>query len=68
MSPSPHRALVLALMLVFLLSGATAGAGKSVELQDRAALDFLARTLDGDELQLSSLRGKVVLLEIWTSV
>ena len=60
-----RRVPALALMLVLLLSGATAGEGKSVELQDRAALDFQAPTLDGGELQLSSLKGKVVLLNFW---
>lgn len=60
-----HRALVPALIAVFLLSSAMAGEGKPVELQDRAALDFQARTLDGGELQLSSLKGKVVLLNFW---
>jgi thiol-disulfide isomerase/thioredoxin len=59
------RAVAAALMLVFLLSVATAGEGKSVELQDRAALEFQAQTLDGGELQLSSLKGKVVLLNFW---
>jgi len=60
-----QRALAPALMLAFLLSGATATKGKSVEVQNRVAVDFQAKTVDGQEIQLSSLKGKVVLLNFW---
>lgn len=60
-----HRALAAALTLMSLLAGATAGEPPPVVLQDRAARDFQAETLAGHSLQLSSLQGKVVLLNFW---
>jgi len=64
-SLSTHRAVAVALLLLFLLNNAAAGENPSTEVQGRTAQDFQARTLDGNGLQLSSLQGKVVLLNFW---
>jgi|HubBroStandDraft_1064217.scaffolds.fasta_scaffold00638_1 TonB family protein len=39
----------------------------SADLIDKPAADFKLRDLDGREVQLSSLRGKVVLLDFWAT-
>jgi len=41
--------------------------GRTVELEPRPAPDFVLTTYDGDQLQLSDFRGKVVLLNFWAS-
>lgn len=42
-------------------------AGKSVVREGSQAPDFTLKTLDGQEVSLSSLKGKVVLLNFWAT-
>lgn len=58
-----HRPSLLVLSACVLLA---APARADVRRGDRAA-DFEQKTLDGSLLRLSSLRGKVVLLDFWAS-
>ena len=62
---APRREFAAVLLLTLLISAAGVLTAAPMELQDRAALDFQATLLDGGSLQLSSLKGKVVLLNFW---
>ena len=57
---------------VWLLAVSTIGCAQQIRTVDRidvdkAAPDFAAKSLDGASVQLSSLRGKVVILHIWAA-
>ncbi|NJD09132.1 MAG: TlpA family protein disulfide reductase, partial [Gemmatimonadetes bacterium] len=57
--------LLLALLLVRGLSGASAAGG--VPLEGQPAPDLATKTLAGEKVALSDLRGKVVLVNFWAT-
>lgn len=52
---------------VLALAAALAACGKAKERSLGPAPDFDARTLEGKDLRLSALKGKVVLLDFWAT-
>ena len=65
----PAAAAVLLLSLLFVLAAAgcqPGGTGRRAE-KGSPAPDFTLRDLEGKDLTLSSLRGRVVLLEFWAT-
>jgi len=51
----------------FMPGGAGSGAGKASPLIGQVAPDFTLPNLAGEEVKLSSLKGKVVLLDFWAT-
>lgn len=41
--------------------------GRAVDVERRPAPDILLRTLDGEQIRLSDLRGRIVVLNFWSS-
>ncbi len=58
---------VLVLGLLLWRFGPQVGAAIGLRTGDRPAPDFAVRTLQGDSLRLSSLRGNVVLVNFWAT-
>lgn len=54
-------------LFAFLLLAAFLSNGFGQEKEDTPAPDFQGKTLKGKEIDLSALRGKVVLLDFWAS-
>jgi cytochrome c biogenesis protein CcmG, thiol:disulfide interchange protein DsbE len=59
--------LILAAGIVLVLAGAVLYSSRGHQQQHRIAPDFTLSRLDGQPLQLSSYRGKVVLLDFWAT-
>lgn len=53
------------LLLVLLIAGCRGATSPSSGFVGRPAPTFTAKTLDGREVSLGSLRGKVVVLDVW---
>lgn len=54
-------------MAVFVLRQARASHGRPQKANDNLAPDFTLPTLNGQDLRLSSYRGRVVLLDFWAT-
>lgn len=65
---SPSRVVaVLAGVALVLAVVAAVGAGAPLAASDGAPVDAKLRTLDGEKLRLSDLRGRPLLLELWAT-
>jgi peroxiredoxin len=57
---------VTAILIILLMVSITCGSRESSQKTEGAS-DFTLRTLDGEEITLSNLKGKVVLIDFWAT-